>query len=188
VLLVRQQHRLRLIPLGAAIAAIAVSPALAGPGETQIASCDPGPVIIGSGQPTWRQESLSAGPLGVRRRPLRDMSPYSPRRPNELVTKAPILVEGADTVILSVPPRLTHRVFLYYGFHKGPDGKRSGSFYDFPGSSSIEFRPCTDKPRTVWPGGLRIKGRKPVHLLVTIDGQPEPIPLRLGRPTVYDPG
>lgn len=113
------------------------------------------------------------------------MTPYTRRRPDVLVTKAPILVEGHDTVTLSVPPRLAHRVFLYYGFHEGPDGKRSTSFYGFPGSSAIEFQSCTDKPRTVWPGGIRIKGRKPAHLNVTVGGQPDRIPLRLGRPTVY---
>jgi hypothetical protein len=113
------------------------------------------------------------------------MSKYSPRRPNVLVTKAPILIEGTDAVTLSVPPRLVHRVFLYYGFHKGRDGGRSMWFYDFPGSASIEFQPCTDKPRTVWPGGIRVKGRKPVHLNVTVTGRPDPIQLQLGRPSVY---
>jgi hypothetical protein len=168
-----------------AIAAISSS-AFATPAP-QIASCDVGPVMIGSGKPSWRQESLSAGPLGIWRHPLRNMSPYSPRRPNELVTKAPILIEGHETVTLSVPPRLTHRVFLYYGFHEGPDGKRSTSFYGYPGSSAIEFQPCSDKPRTVWPGGIRVKGRKPVRLDVTVAGQPDPIPLRLGRPAVHAP-
>jgi len=144
--------------------------------------------MIGSGKATWRQESLSAGPLGIRRRPLRDMSPYSPQRPNELVTKAPVLIEGHDTVTLSVPPRLTHRAFLYYGFHQGPNGTRSTSFRGFAGSSVVEFQPCADKPRTIWPGGIRVKGRKPAHLNVTVAGQPGSIVLPLGRPTVYAPG
>ena len=141
--------------------------------------------MVGSGKSQWRRESLAAGPLGIRRRPLRDMSVYSPARPDLLVTKAPILIEGHDTVTLSVPPRMAHRVFLYYGFHKGPNGKRSTSFFDFPGSSAIEFQPCTDRPRTVWPGGIRVKGRKPVRLTVTVEGEPGPVSLRLGRPTLY---
>jgi hypothetical protein len=182
---VRQQHRLRLIFVPGAIALFAVASAFAGPPEPQVASCDPGPVTIGSGKPTWRQESLSAGPLGIRRQPLRDMTPYRRQEPNVLVTKAPILIEGEGAVTLSVPPRLTHRVFLYYGFHEGPDGKRSTSFYGYPGSSSIEFQPCTDRPRTIWPGGIRIKGRRSVRLNVTVTGQPDQIQLRLGRPTVY---
>jgi hypothetical protein len=164
---------------------IFASAALGAPAETQVASCDPGPVMIGSGKATWRRESLDAGPLGIRRRPLRDMSVYSPARPDLLVTKAPLLVESHDPVTLSVPPRLAHRVFLYYGFHKGRDGGRSTSFFDYPGASTVEFRPCVDKPRTVWPGGIRVKGRKPVHLLVTVEGEPDAIPLRLGKPTLY---
>jgi hypothetical protein len=139
--------------------------------------------MIGSGKPTWRRESTVAGPLGIRRQPLRDMTPYRKQEPNVLVTKAPVLVEGHNAVTLSVPPRLAHRVFLYYGFHEGPDGKRSTSFYGFPGSSSIEFQPCTDKPRTIWPGGLRVKGRAPIHLDVTVGGRTES--LQLGRPMVY---
>jgi hypothetical protein len=185
----RQQHRLRLILLAGAIASFAVSPALAGTAEPHVASCDPGPVMIGSGKPGWRGESLSAGPLGLRRSPLSQMSPYSQRKPDVLVAKAPILVEGHDTVTLSVPPDLAHRVFLYYGFHEGPDGKRSTSFHGFPGSSSIEFRPCADKPRTIWPGGIRVKGTKPVRLDVAVAASAEPIvrTLPLGRPSRYSP-
>ena len=179
----RQQHRLRLSFFIGAIALLAVVPAAAAPTESHVASCDPGPVMAGSGKAAWRQESLSVGPLGIRRRPLRDMTPLTPRQPNVMVTKAPILIEGHKPVTLSVPPRLAHRVFLYYGFHKGPDGKRSTSFNGYPGSSSIEFQPCTDKPRTIWPGGIRVKGRKPVQLKVTAGGRTESLPL--GRPELY---
>ena len=171
--------------LAVVVALFVASAALATPAEPQVASCDPGPVMIGSGKASWRQESLSAGPLGIRRQPLGDMTPYRKQEPNVLVTKAPILIEGEEPVTLTVPPRLTHRVFLYYGFHEGPGGKRSTSFYGFPGSSAIEFQPCADKPRTIWPGGIRVKGRKPVHLNVTVTGQPAPIQLQLGRPTVH---
>jgi hypothetical protein len=172
--------------LAVAVAAWSVSLAVASSPETHVASCEPGPVMIGSGKASWRRESAVAGPLGIRRRPLSEMSPYSRHKPNVLVTKAPILVEGSDPVTLSVPPALAHRVFLYYGFHTGPDGRRSTGFSGYPGDSAIEFQPCTDKPRTVWPGGLRVKGRDAVHLDVTVAGRPEPIALPLGRPAVYD--
>jgi hypothetical protein len=178
--LVRQQHRLRLSFFIGTIAPLAVVPAAAAPTEPHVASCDPGPVMIGSGKANWRRESLSAGPLGIRRNPLSEMSPYSQRKPNVLVTKAPILVEGSEPVTLSVPSRLTHRVFLYYGFHEGRDGKRSTSFHGFPGSSSVEFRPCADKPRTIWPGGIKVKGTEPVWLEVTVAGVVRS--LRLGHP------
>jgi hypothetical protein len=184
---VRQQHRLRLSFFIGTIALLAVVPAAAAPTEPHVASCDLGPVMIGSGKATWREESLSAGPLGIRRNPLAQMSPYSQRKPNVLVTKAGVLVEGHHAVTLSVPPPLVHRVFLYYGFHEGPGGKRSTSFYDFPGSSSVEFQPCSDKPRTIWPGGIRVEGRKPVRLNVTVAGQPGVHRLRLGRPSLYSP-
>jgi hypothetical protein len=183
----REQHRLRLSFFVGTIALLAVVPAAAAPTVPHIAACDPGPVMIGSGKPGWRRESLSAGPLGIRRDPLSEMSPYSQRNPNVLVTKAPVLVEGDETVTLSVPARLGQRVFLYYGFHEGPDGKRSTSFFGYPGSSSIEFRPCTDRPRTVWPGGIRVKGRKPVQLNVAVAGEPEVRQLLLGRPSLYSP-
>jgi hypothetical protein len=59
-----------------ALATLLVAAALAAPAETQVASCDPGPVMIGSGKVGWRQESLAAGPLGIGRHPLGDMTPY----------------------------------------------------------------------------------------------------------------
>lgn len=171
--------------LALTVATIAATVALAASAEPHVASCDPGPVMIGSGKATWRRESLSAGPLGIRRRPLRDMTPRSRQEPSVLVTKAPILVEGGDAVTLAVPASLVNRVFLYYGFHEGPDGKRSTSFNGYPGSSSVEFRPCADKPRTIWPGGIRVRGRKPVRLNVTVAGQSDAYQLLLGRPTLY---
>jgi hypothetical protein len=38
-----------------------------------------------------------------------DMTPYTQRQPNVLVTKAPILIEGHDAVTLAVPPAPTSR-------------------------------------------------------------------------------
>ncbi len=167
-----------------AFAAIAAPFAVAAPDEPHVASCDPGPVIVGSGSPDWRSESLDAGPVGVRQRPLRDMGRMGTRKPPRLVTKMPMLVEGHEPVTVSVPPRLQHRVFLYYGFHQGQNGGRSTSFAGYPGDSSIEFQPCADRPRTIWPGGIRVKGLKPVRLWVDVEGGPAREVLRLGRPTL----
>jgi hypothetical protein len=50
----------------------------------------------------------------------------------QLVAKMPVLTIGHDPVTLSVPPRLRHRVFLYYGFHQGPDGTRTTSMRASP--------------------------------------------------------
>jgi hypothetical protein len=137
--------------------------------------------MIGSGSADWRRTSLDAGPVGVWEHPLSQMS----RTHNgQLVTKMPALVEGHEPVTLSVPARLRHRVFIYYGFHEGADGHRSSGF-DGPGFGEIVFQPCADKPRTIWPGGIRVRGTKPVRLLVQAEGAPEPIPLVLGKPRVY---
>jgi hypothetical protein len=167
---------------GGAIAALALAlggTAAAQPDRTQEATCEKGPVIIGSGSAGWRRTSLDAGPLGVAEHPLSNMS----RTGNgQLVAKMPALVEGQAPVTLSVPLRLRRRVFIYYGFHRGPDGRRSTGF-DGHGSSEVVFRPCADKPRTIWPGGIRVKGgRRPVRLLVRVEGSSAPIPLPLGRP------
>ena len=76
--------------------------------EANVAPCDK--AMIGRGSADWRSESAVAGPVGVRRNPLRDMS----LRNGWYTTKMPLLVEGRapETVTVSVPPRLRHRVFL----------------------------------------------------------------------------
>jgi hypothetical protein len=153
------------------------------PTDANVAPCDK--AIIGHGAAGWRSESVVAGPVGVRWHPLRAMS----RTGNGLVAKMPLLVEGRApmTVTVSVPPALRQRVFLLYGNVRDRDGNPSFSFRNTRGYSETEFQPCDNKPRTIWPGGIRIKGEKPVRLLVAVEGQPEPIPLPLGRPTVYHP-
>lgn len=147
---------------------------------SNVAPCDK--AIIGHGSADWRSESIVAGPVGVRRNPLRAMS----RTQNGLVTKMGLLVEGRapETVTVSVPPQLRDRAFLYYGRLLDNDGKPSTSFRNTRGYGETEFQPCDDKPRTIWPGGIRVKGWAPVRLLVTVEGRPEPIPLPLGRPSV----
>jgi hypothetical protein len=102
------------------------------------------------------------------------------RTRNGLVAKMPLLVEGREpeTVTVSVPPALRSRVFLHYG--------TPSTFAQDHGYSEIEFQLCGNKPRTIWPGGIRIKGDKPVHLLVSAEGRPT-ASLRLGRPRAYKP-
>jgi hypothetical protein len=151
--------------------------------RSQVAGCDPGPVIAGSGSADWRRTSLDAGPLGVRDHPLSQMSMT---QNGQYVAKMPALVEGQERVTLSVPPSLRHRVFIYYGFHPGPDGRRSTAL-DGPGFSEIVFEPCADKPRTIWPGGIRLRGKGAVRLLVQAEGSSERIPLPLGKPRLLRP-
>jgi hypothetical protein len=152
------------------------------PADSNVAPCDK--AIIGHGPADWRSESVVAGPVGVRRHPLNAMSPTR----NGFVAKMPVLIEGRapETVTVSVPPALRGRVFLYYGRILGRDGQPTTTFSAARGYSETEFQLCDDKPRTIWPGGIRVKGDKPVRLVVSVEGE-APVPLRLGRPKAYTP-
>jgi hypothetical protein len=151
--------------------------------EANVAPCDK--AIVGHGSADWRSGSVVAGPLGVRRQPLRDMTLSR----GWYTTKMPILIEGREpeTVTVSVPPRLRHRVFLVYGEVRDRDGDPSFSFRNTPGYGETEFQLCGNKPRTIWPGGIKVKGEAPVHLDVFTAGRAEPFVLRLGRPKAYEP-
>lgn len=157
------------------LAVFAAALALAAPGDSGVAPCER--AMIGHGAADWRSDSVVAGPVGVMRPPLRTMS----RTSKGLVTKMPLLVEGREpeTVTVSVPPALRQRVFLYYG--------SPSTFARDRGYGEIEFQLCGNKPRTIWPGGVRVKGEAPVHLDVFIEGRAEPYVLRLGRPKLYTP-
>jgi hypothetical protein len=161
----------------AAVVVLALEPASGASTEWNLADCSR--AIIGSGKASWRAESKSAGPVGVSAAALAQMSRT---RGGEYVVKLPLLVEGQKAVTVSVPPDLREQVFLYYGHIVGRNGKPTHSFAEARGYGETEFQPCTDKPRTVWGGGLRINGSAPVHLLVHTGGGAAPIPLRLGRP------
>jgi hypothetical protein len=157
----------------AAVVVLALEPASGASTSKNVATCRDN-VLVGSGKPGWRSESSAAGPVGMTKWPLREMSTT---RAGDLVTKAGVLVEGDSPVVLKVPEEMRERVFLYYG--RGPSGG-SISFAESPGFSEVEFHPCEDRPRTIWPGGLRIVGKGSVHLVVETEG--EQIPLKLGRP------
>jgi hypothetical protein len=166
----------------AAVVVLALEPASGAGTRSNVAVCSK--AIVGSGKPSWRSESAVAGPVGVPGGALRNMW----KAPTGwLYTKMPLLLEGHEAVTISVPRSLRQRVFLYYGRIEGPDGKVGDSFSNGPGYGETELQPCTDKPRTVWGGGLRIKGIAPVHLLVHQGGGSAAIPLGLGRPAVYEP-
>jgi hypothetical protein len=165
------------------LATMAAVLALAAPAESNVAPCEK--AIIGHGSADWRGESLVAGPVGVRRQPLTGMS----RTGGGLVAKMPVLVEGRapDKVTLSVPPGLRHRVFLLYGNASDRDGNPSTSFRNTRGYGETEFQLCGNKPRTVWPGAIRVKGEAPVRLNVFTESRARPFVLRLGRPQAYEP-
>jgi hypothetical protein len=148
--------------------------------DSNVAPCEK--AFVGHGSADWRSESRVAGPVRVERNALQRMS----RSGNDFVAKMPLLVEGRapSTVTVSVPPRLRQRVFLLYGNVLDRNGNPSSSFRNTRGYGETEFRLCRNKPRTIWPGGIRVRGTAPVHLLVTVGGRP-PIRLPLGRPMSY---
>jgi hypothetical protein len=167
--------------LAAALATLALG--AGSTAEANVAPCDK--AIIGHGSADWRSESVAAGPVGVRRAPLRQMSLTQ----NGMVTKMGLLVEGREpeTVTVSVPSALRSRVFLYYGEIVGRDGKPAFTFNRARGYGETEFQLCGNKPRTIWPGGIRVKGKAPVSLNVFTEDRADPFVLHLGKPKLYEP-
>ncbi|MGC1164831.1 MAG: hypothetical protein WA862_01850 [Solirubrobacterales bacterium] len=166
------------------LAAVAATLALAAPADSNVAPCDK--AIVGHGPADWRSESIVAGPVGVRRHPLSAMS----RAANGwYTTKMGLLIEGREpeTVTVSVPPPLRHRVFLFYGEVLDRNGDPTTSFHNTRGYGETEFQLCGNKPRTIWPGGIKVKGDAPVRLNVFTEDRTKPFILRLGKPTVYEP-
>jgi hypothetical protein len=162
--------------VAAAVVVLALEPASGAGTEANVADCSR--AMRGSGTPAWSPEMTSGGPVSVSRVAMAKM--YLGAN-GTFYGKVPLMVEGGRPVTVSVPPALRGRVFLYYGYIIGRDGKPTRTFTDARGYGETEFQPCTNRPRTIWPGGLRIKGSAPVHLLVHSSGA-APMPLRLGRP------
>lgn len=164
----------RVLAIAAVLALLAAAPAAA---ESNVAPCDK--AIVGPGPDNWRALSVDAGPVGILATGFRRMD----QTRNGLVAKMPLLVAGHRQVTISVPDALRGRVFLYYGNLLDDQGRPSFSFAHTRGYEETRFEPCPDKPRTPWPGGLRVRGTAPVHLTVRVEGQ-ETRQLRLGRPRV----
>lgn len=159
----------------AAVVVLALEPASGASIDKNVAGCTDN-VLIGHGKAGWRSESSWAGPVGLPKWPLRQMNAM---KNGGLMTKAGILVEGSAPVLVKVPESLRERVFLYYG--RGPN-HHPVSFAESNGFNEVEFRPCEDRPRTIWPGGLRVKGKGSVHLVVEAEGKMSV--LKLGRPQI----
>src|ERR1700744_3839078 len=99
----------------AAVVVLALEPASGASTDKNVAGCTDN-VLIGHGKASWRSESSSAGPVGLPKWPLRQMSAM---KNGDLLTKAGMLVEGTAPVLVKVPESLRERVFLYYG--RGPN-------------------------------------------------------------------
>ncbi len=156
---------------------------------SDVLNADPGPpvgrpsfgvrkcsgVIVGSNLSNWRQQAIVAGRVGVPRRALDLAGEY---RPGVYGFKVPVLVIGHGEVTLKVPKQLMDRVRLFYT-------REQNVVYHGRGDTSVRFKPCGDKPRTFFDGGIRAIGQEPVSLLV-IDKGSAPRILPLGRPgTAY---
>lgn len=148
--------------------------------EANLAPC-PSPAAARSAPADWGRGMLAGGPLAVPRRPLSGMAETAG---GEFTTAMPVRVSGHQFVVLSVPLPLRHRVFLYYGHVLDAEGNPTSSLEGAPGYAEIEFQPCRGRSSTTWPGGLRVIGRRPVRLLVTVEGRPHSTPVALGSPTV----
>jgi hypothetical protein len=149
--------------------------------EASVAACGSSSSPAPAETAGWRWSSPRASALGVPGQPLAKIVEVKEGRFAALM---PVLVTGHEYIVLSVPLALRNRVFLYYGRHSGVEARPLASVRDTPGYAEIEFQPCRDRPRTVWPGAIRVIGPGPVRLLATVEGQSGSIPLSLGSPSV----
>jgi pimeloyl-ACP methyl ester carboxylesterase len=117
--------------------------------------------IIGSGRPGYRKRSSVAGPLALFGTG-RDLS-KAQKIGTAFVTKIPLILEGHEQVVLRVPSDERGKVGLIYGPIN--IARAVGQ-----AANQVTFKPCRDKPRTVWPGGLALAERKPITLEVVTGG------------------
>ena len=74
-----------------------------------------------------------------------------------LITKTPATVVGLDPITVSIPPSARDEAGLLYGSLRSYEHSYA----------QITFEPCPGQNGTSWPGGLGIRTRDPVTLLVT---------------------
>jgi pimeloyl-ACP methyl ester carboxylesterase len=118
--------------------------------------------FIGSGRPNWRTYSAVAGPFGLSGAG-RDFATAQPVG-GVLETKMPAIVEGTGPVIVRVPEAERGQVGLIYGrFHRVHTVGEA--------AQQVIFKPCADKPRTVWPGVLALASRHRITLEVVVGGK-----------------
>jgi hypothetical protein len=147
--------------------------------EAAVAACGRSSSATTIGGAALRGTSPAAGALSVPARPLAKVVEV---KRGQFAAPMPVLVSGHDYIVLSVPLELRKRVFLYYGRVADRAGRPLGSLRSVASYAEVEFQPCRDRARTVWPGAIRVIGRAPVRLLATIEGQPRSISLALGSP------
>lgn len=97
-----------------------------------------------------------------------------------MVTKMMLMVIGRQPVRVSIPDG-SDRAWLYYG-------RKASAFAGSTSYRSVVLHPCRNKKRTVFPGGIRVKGGQPVRLLVSPLGKDAARVLPLGRPKTLADG
>jgi hypothetical protein len=148
--------------------------------EASVAACGRSSSPTPSGAAAGRGSSPAAGALRLPGQPLAKMAEVNR---GQFAARMPVLVSGHDYIVLSVPLALRNRVFLYYGRVADRTGRPLRSLRGVAGYAEVEFQPCRDRPRTIWPGAIRVIGLAPVRLLATTEGQPRSIPLAMGSPS-----
>jgi pimeloyl-ACP methyl ester carboxylesterase len=124
-----------------------------------VARCDQ--AIIGPGRRNWRKHSVVAGRFGLSRA---DRGfPTAVRVGEALIVKLFALVEGQREVTLKVPRSERGRVGFFYGPVRSVKSVAEAPW-------QVTFKPCSDKPRTAFPGGLALTERRPVALEVISAG------------------
>jgi hypothetical protein len=125
-------------------------------------SCKTHP-FIGPGHDDWRRTSYIFGRFGM----SHNLAAGS-RGPDGLLhAKAPVIVEGHKSVVLSVPHGERDRVGIEIANREDP-------------LSTLVLKPCADKKRTAWAAGLALRDLRPVHLDVRIGARKGKV--RIGPP------
>lgn len=105
--------------------------------------------FIGQGPDDWRRDSYWFGPFGM----SHNLGAGNRDDDGLFRAKAPMVVEGHRSVVLSVPKAERDRVALEIVNGDGP-------------LSTLSLKPCADRRRTLWAGGLVLRDLRPVRLNV----------------------
>ena len=139
-----------------------------------IASCRE--AALGNGDDRWRRRSATAGPFGLYGpgRDFRHKRVVFEHDNGYLGVKIPAFVAGQRAVTVTVRERFRDRVGLDFGDLWSANTIAKAN-------TEVSFRPCRDRPRTAWPGGLVLADRRPVVFTVQVEGRERIWSLRVGR-------
>ena len=143
------------------------------PARATVASCDE--AGLGGPPADWRRDATSTGPFGLvgPARDFHDRKSVVKLDSGQFGMKLPAVVEGSASVVVSVPTDLRHDVGIDFGNLK--TAERGGE-----ANQRVTFEPCANRQRTGWPGGLVLESRKPIELLVQVEGEQQIRTLQLG--------